>query len=240
MKRTPSALSNCWKKAKRRDEKRLIDNQGEVLALRKRADEQRGRIDLAADSLRRLETRVNELATVESERRESYNSFVEKQTLAQVERDRKWNGMVTRFDTIETQAAELESHLQTLHTAQRDVKRAATEVENLSERVDRRINEITEMQRLAEDRFRQEWVTFKADDQKRWTNYSLVQEEQVRESSRSSEKLVGRLTTLEERIQTLEDINQQIIELTEKRQQQQLAMYRDWVAEHEKSLGSAR
>ena len=31
---------------------------------------------------------------------------------------------------------------------------------------------------LTEERFRQEWVNFKADDQKRWTNYTLAQEEQ--------------------------------------------------------------
>jgi hypothetical protein len=55
--------------------------------------------------------------------------------------------------------------------------------EEITQRFDRRINEITEMQRLTEDRFRQEWVSFKADDQKRWTNYSLVQEEQQREQT---------------------------------------------------------
>ena len=44
------------------------------------------------------------------------------------------------------------------------------------------------MTRLTEDRFRQEWVAFKADDQKRWTNYSLVQEEQSRELNRQFER----------------------------------------------------
>ena len=44
----------------------------------------------------------------------------------------------------------------------------------MKQRFDRRLNEITEMQRLVEERFRQEWVSFKADDQKRWTNYTLI------------------------------------------------------------------
>ncbi len=75
---------------RRRDEKRLTDLQGETLALRKRADEQRGKIDVTADNLRKVENRVAEISTVEVERREAYNQFIEKQTLAQVERDRKW------------------------------------------------------------------------------------------------------------------------------------------------------
>jgi hypothetical protein len=190
---------------RRRDDKRLTELQGEVLALRKRADEQRGRLDLAADSLRKVEARMIELATVESERRDSYNKFVEKQTLAEVERDRKWSEMLSRFETIERQAVELEGHLQDLHTAHRDIRRTQEAVENLTERVERRITEITEMQRLGEDRFRQEWVTFKADDQKRWTNYTLTQEEQTRETARTQTRLVERMTAIEDHVQNLQN-----------------------------------
>ena len=152
---------------RRRDEKRLTDLQGEALALRKRADEQRGKLDLAADTLRRVENRIAEISTVEVERREAYASFVEKQTLAQVERERIWGEWAARIETIEKQAMEFETRVQELHTTQRDVRKAQENVESVSERVERRINEITEMQRLGDDRFRQEWPTFKADDQNR-------------------------------------------------------------------------
>ena len=224
----------------RRDEKRLTDLQGEMLALRKRADEQRGRLDLAADSLRKLETRVHELASVESDRREAFNALLEKQNLIQVDRDRKWKEWQTRFETIETQAMEMETHIQNLHTAERDIRRAHETVETLIEKVERRINEITEMQRLSEERFRQEWVTFKADDQKRWTNYTLTQEEQTRESSRSRTKLLERITEIEDNLQELQDIVQQIDEQTSRRLQSLLAAARDWVADYEKVLGRAQ
>ncbi len=224
----------------RRDEKRLTDLQGEMLALRKRADEQRGRLDLAADSLRKLETRVHELASVESDRREAFNALLEKQNLIQVDRDRKWKEWQTRFETIETQAMEMETHIQNLHTAERDIRRAHETVETLIEKVERRINEITEMQRLSEERFRQEWVTFKADDQKRWTNYTLTQEEQTRESARSRTKLLERITEIEDNLQELQDIVQQIDEQTSRRLQSLLAAARDWVADYEKVLGRAQ
>jgi hypothetical protein len=224
--------------ARRRDEKRLADLQGESLALRKRADEQRGKLDLAVDSLRKTENRVAEISTVEVERREAYNQFVEKQSLAQVERDRKWNEWQSRFETIEKQAMEFETRVQELHTTQRDVRRAQETVEAISERVERRISEITELQRLGEDRFRQEWTTFKADDQKRWTNYTLTQEEQIREAGRSQGRIVERQTTIEERVQHLEDMIGQVNEQTEHRLQRLLAVVREWTAEYEQVFGS--
>jgi chromosome segregation ATPase len=224
--------------ARRRDEKRLTDLQGEALALRKRADEQRGKLDLAVDGLRKVENRVAEISTVEVERREAYNQFVEKQSLAQVDRDRKWNEWQSRFETIENQAMEFETRVQELHTTQRDVRRAQETVEAISERVERRISEITELQRLGEDRFRQEWTTFKADDQKRWTNYTLTQEEQIREASRSQGRVAERLTGIEERVLHIEDLIGQVNEQTEHRLQRLLAVVREWTAEYEQVFGT--
>jgi chromosome segregation ATPase len=224
---------------RRRDDKRLSELQAEALTLRKRADEQRGKLDIASDSVRRIENRLNELATVEGERRENYNAFVEKQTLAQVDRDRRWMEWQSRFETIEKQAMDLESQLQQMHTTHLDIRRLQGEVEETVERVDRRINEITEMQRLGEDRFRQEWTTFKADDQKRWTNYTLTQEEQTREAARLQTRAADRMTELEESVQTLEDNVEQIVQQTERRLQRLLAVARDWAAEYEQAFGAA-
>jgi len=221
----------------KRDDKRIIDLQGESLALRKRMDEQRGRVDLAADSLRKLEIRFGELAQVESDRREAFNTLYEKQKLIQTDRDRKWKEWQIRFETVETQAAEIEERIQSLVNSERDVKRVQESVENLIERVERRINEITEMQRLSEERFRQEWVTFKADDQKRWTNYSLTQEEQTREAIRNQGKLVDRLAAVEDDLQEVKDIAQQLDEQVSRKLQSLLALAREWVADYERVLG---
>ena len=150
---------------RRQDTKRLTDLQGELSALRKQVDDQRGRVELASTTMRKFENRLNELSSVETERREAQAKFLEEQALSQVERDRVWQDWQTRFDTIEQQTAEVESNLQSLDVTHRDIKRSQQSLDELSQKVERRINELSEIQRLAEDRFRQEWVTFKADDQ---------------------------------------------------------------------------
>jgi hypothetical protein len=96
------------------------------------------------------------------------------------------------------------------------------------------LNELTEIQRLAEDRFRQEWATFKADDQKRWTNYTLTQEEQYQESIRQMERLNNHTTQIEDVLQDLEvTVTQANMEST-KRLQSLLTMVHEWVSSFEK------
>ncbi|RPI32174.1 MAG: hypothetical protein EHM70_09600 [Chloroflexota bacterium] len=225
---------------RRQDNKRINDLLGEVSALRKRTDDQRGQMELVNNSLRKLETRLSELVAVETERRDAQANFLDKQALVQVERDRTWKEWQARFDTVEKQAMDVEAQLQKLEYTHREAKRAQQSLEDLTQKVDRRIGEITEIQRLSEDRFRQEWVTFKADDQKRWTNYTLTQEEHRNELSRQSEKIIEQVTHLEDVLQEEQDLLQQINEQNEKRLQSLLALAHDWVAANERAMGRAR
>jgi hypothetical protein len=95
------------------------------------------------------------------------------------------------------------------------------------------------MQRLTEDRFRQDWVAFRADDQKRWTNYALVQEEQQREITRSFERYSERIVALEDMTQEVQDIVQQVKEESQKRLQNLLAMAHEWVEQYDRVFGRA-
>lgn len=224
---------------RRQDAKRINDLIGEVSALRKRADDSRGQVELINNSIRRLETRLQELVAVESERRDTQSSFLDRQNLLQVERDRVWKDWESRFKTIESEAADIEGQVQKLEITHRDTKRSQQMLEELSAKVERRISEITEIQRLSEDRFRQEWVTFKADDQKRWTNYTLIQEESRGENSRNIEKLTDRITDADDILQEHKDIIEQMNEQNEKQLQSLLALVHDWVTEYERSVGKA-
>jgi len=225
---------------RRQDAKRIVDLQGEVNALRKRMDDQRGQNELMNTNLHKLENRLNEIITVEAERRDAMTNFINKQTITQVERDRTWKEWQSRFVSIENQAVDIETQLVNLDTTHREVKRIQANLEDLTQRIERRISEITEIQRLSEDRFRQEWVTFKADDQKRWTNYTLTQEEQRNEATRQFDKLAEQTTHIEDELQEVKDLLQQANELVEKRLQTILAVAHEWVTTYERTMGHSR
>jgi chromosome segregation ATPase len=219
------------------DAKRVTDVQGEVAALRKRLDEQRGRVELSTESVRKMEMRLSEFQAAESERRQIQTGFLEKQILWQLERDREWKDVQSKFNDITSQAVNLDAQLQALDATHRAVKRSQEAFDEITTRFERRVNEITEMQRLVEDRFRQEWVSYKADDQKRWTNYTLATEEQQREYSRHFEKYNERLVPLEDMVMEVRDRLQQITEETQQRLQSLVTVAHQWMEEYERIFG---
>jgi chromosome segregation ATPase len=221
----------------RQDAKRLADLQGEVTAIRKRLDEQRGKVDLVSDTVRKIDTRLGDIASAETERRQAQTAFIDRQNMAYMERERIWKDWQSRFEAIERQAGGLEGQLQVLDSTHRSVKRAQESFEDITQRFERRINEITEMQRLTEERYRQEWVGFRADDQKRWTSYSLVQEEQQREMTRQFEKFNDQVTVLEDSLQEIEDLVHLITAENQKRLQTLLAISHEWMEEYDRSFG---
>ena len=85
-----------------------------------------------------------------------------------------------------------------MEKAKAAVDKAIVSVDEVTQRFERRINEISEMQRLSDERFRQEWNTFKSDDVKRWSNYLLAQEEQTRSINQQ-------ITQAQEEIEALTD-----------------------------------
>lgn len=223
----------------KQDNKRFSDLQGEVAAQRKRLEEQRGKVDVSSETLRKIEMRLSEFQSLENERRQTQAAALEKQNLWQFERDRAWKEMQAKFEEISRQAANLEVQTQTLDATQRAVKRSQESFDEITTRFDRRINEISEMQRLVEDRFRQEWVTFKADSQKRVTNSLLAQEELQREASRQFEKLNERLLVTEDLTQEMRDQLHLIIEDTQKRLQMLIAQSHQFAEDHERLFGKS-
>jgi hypothetical protein len=130
--------------------------------------------------------------------------------------------------------------MQALDATHRAVKRSQEAFEEITTRFERRVNEITEMQRLTEERFRQEWVTFKADDQKRWTNYILTQEELQRESARQFEKTAERLVNLEDSTHELHDLIAELIQDTHARLQLIRSAVIETVEEFERAFRNNR
>jgi chromosome segregation ATPase len=226
--------------SKRQDTKRLTDLIGEVNSLRKRMDEQRGNLELASASIRKLENRLNEFLAIETERREEVTTFINNQAIRDAERERVWKEWQNRFRSIESQASDIENTLQSLDNTHRIVKQSQKTIDELIEKVERRINEITEMQRLEDERFRQDWVTFKADDQKRWTNYTLTTDERQNDTLRKHERLTDQVTDIEDEMQEIQDILTQLKEHTEKRMQSLLALNHEWISSFERTIGRSR
>ena len=222
---------------RRQDIKRLTDTQGEIVALRKRLDEEKEKRQLNADNLKNIDTRVADVLASEHKRKQEQTEFFEKFAIEQIDRERAWKEWIEEADKFNEKTELLETQLQTVSDASRSAKKAEETYAEISQKIERRVHEIVEMQRLAEDRLRQEWVTFKADDQKRWTGYGLSQDETMRNLQKTMEKIEKRLTEFDDSFQTMQDQLHQTTHVTEHQMQDLMSWAHEWLTASERVMG---
>lgn len=215
------------------DSKRVTELQSELAALRNRSESTQGVLDTVEDRLRRLETDVGELSTAESERRRSLDAWTENQSRKLVDFEREWNEWDDRFRAFEKQADELDDRMVQYEETYRSTRKLQTELEQVVERLERRINEITEMQRLAEERTKQEWTAFQADDQKRWNTYKLTNDEQWREHERTHKRIAENLSELRDDANTSMERIADLAAGIDRRIRSLLSLSRSWAEQLE-------
>lgn len=231
---------HVFEESKKQDAKRVADLQGELMSLRKRIDETKSKIDLNSDGFKNMDNRIKEIQLSEMERKAAQVTFIEQQAIAEIDRDRSYKEWKEKFDSIKLQTEAFDAQVVKLEETLRTAKRAQETYTELNTKLERRINEVTEMQRLAEDRLRQEWVTFKADEQKRWTGYTLSQDEGTKDVRRLVLKLEDRIAPLNEHIETIQDQMHQTASATEQQLQELMNVAHEWLSAYERIMGHGK
>jgi hypothetical protein len=106
-----------------------------------------------------------------------------------------------------------------------------SELDEVVQRLERRINEITEMQGLVGDRLKQDWSSFQMDDQKRWSTYKLTADEQWRDHNRLHDKIGSRLQVIDENTSDIEHNLSEFKETSLPVIEEVISVLRAWVAE---------
>ncbi len=222
---------NLLEENRRQEAKRLSDLQGEVASVRKRLEETRSRFDSFSDSFRTLDTRITELQTFEKDRKQAQSVFIEKVNNSLVEKDRTFAAWEKRFAEIDKVNLNLNKQIDDLESARQAVSKALGNVDEVTQRFERRINEVSEFQRLNDERFRQEWTSFKSDDVKRWSNYMLTQEEQSRENAQQFKDLTAQLQELDDLTTSVRDQLEALSRSTSSHLRSILVAYQDSIQE---------
>jgi chromosome segregation ATPase len=225
---------------RRREIKAIPELTSEVTALRKQSDDLRAKLDLMQETIRKTTTGLDEFIARDEERTASYRSLIDEMKLTQYEHDKTWREWLNRFDTVNKTAVELENKLNALDDAQRKARLSQKGLDDATIRIERRINEIAEMQRLAEERTHQDWDSYQADEQKRWKTYTVSNDEALSESRRQVESLKARLVALEDGSKQMNDTLMMLSEETQKKLQGFLELYHEWAASNSDILSRAR
>ncbi len=190
---------------RRADSRRLSELQSELPELQKQIDGVRPKLELLEEMALRNEKRVLEMQSTERERREQMQQFIDQQNLLVQQRDQQIKELAGKIGTYDEDMQRYIQRFETWSEAYRQMKRIIEDFERIGDRLERRINEVAEMQRLSEDRFRQEWNAWTADDQKRWKQFTLTNDEAWRSHDREFEQFVARLEEVAQQVKPLQN-----------------------------------
>jgi chromosome segregation ATPase len=226
--------------ARKMDGKRITDLQVETTDVRKRVDSLRGMLDAVEDRSKKYENNLSEIVSSESGRGESQKLWVERQELKLIEFEKEWKKWNKAFQSFQKNADRVEERMLRYDENYRSMKQTRNELDKMVEKLERRISEISEIQRIAEDRLKQDWSVFLADDTKRWNTFKLNQDEQWREHTRIHDKIQ---IEMQEHGENITDSVQALTILAEKSQSRVLDLLRtvqDWAAEVKTKIGEVK
>ena len=225
---------------RRGDVKRINDLQTETGDIRKRIEDSRGKLEMLEDITRRTDVRLAEVFTAENERKAAQAQWLEAQAVVQTERDRNWTDLKANTEKSLKDLEDYARRVDQYAEAFREIRRVADEARHLVELVEQRVTESTEVHRLAEERFRQDWASFLADDQKRWTTHMLLRDEQWREHDRLAGQYEEHIAELEDQISELVATVRQIQTTDATRMQALLTVVHELASEYDASYVKVR
>jgi len=190
---------------RRQDARRISETQSEIPELQKQIDNIKPKLTLLEELALRTERKVDNVQNSEHERREQIQQFIDQQTLVLQQRDQQVAELVSKFGEQDSAMQRNMERFETWSEAYRSMKQIIDDFERIGDRLERRINEVAEMQRLSEERFRQEWNDWSADDQKRWKQFTLSNDEVWRNHDKEFERFVERLSEIQAQFPPIKD-----------------------------------
>ncbi|MBN1122886.1 MAG: hypothetical protein JXJ17_17550 [Anaerolineae bacterium] len=195
---------NFLEEQRRQDSRRISDISGELAEVGKRTEAQQSKVELLEELSRRNERNNVEMVNSLEDFKQQRLAWNEQQALAEQQRERNMTEMTRRMDSFAEEMSDYGKQFENWSETYRGMKQHLDDFDRLVDRVERRLNELGEVQRLSEERFRKEWEEFLGEDQKRWRQFTLTNDE----AWRGNEKAVGDLQVAVTQLK--ENVNQQI------------------------------
>ena len=188
---------------RRTDTRRLAEIETELPEYKKTVDGIQPKMALLEELAVRNERRILDFNNVDRERREQIQQFIDQQQLLVQQRDQQLAELSKRFGVHDEELQKNIERFEVWAQAYREMKRIVDDFNRIGDRLERRINEASEMQRLSEERFREEWNDWRDEDQKRWKQLTLSSDEVWRNHDREFENFIKRVDEVESYVPAL-------------------------------------
>ena len=219
------------------DNKRIAQLQQETVELFKRTESASGKLQLLEVNVQRTERGLSAILPVPGQMREEVASFVEAQKLKDSERERQ----LTRWhEEMEEQRGNMELQQKKLSDFDvhiNDSKRILTSLQGFEESIRREQHQVSELQRLTEERLRKEFDDFIAEDEKRWKKQILEWDGRWAEQQKMNRDLASHFPGIRKDQESLRTLVRQLWRLQENFGSHRLQEAQRWLQALESTLG---
>ncbi len=197
-KRTEDRLQSIvyLEEQRRADTRRIAEVEGELPGLRQRGDELVARLIRLEDNIRKLPARVDEAIEVAK----SYEPRIEELRVADFQREQRVKRYLDQAAQVEGEVVRLVEQTQRYALLFNQNKQALESLNAFEVRLEKRQNEIAEMQRITEERLLRQWEEWQATFARDWQKRGVAEEDRWRRQDLSNNRTVGRFTEIDEQI----------------------------------------
>ena len=185
---------------RQQDTKRIARLQQESLEALKRIEQHGSRLQMFEDAIKRQERDTGELKGVIAQLRIAQREFIQSQLLETEEVKRK---MAEWAEILEANVKKIDgfsARIQEITEAFREDRKVVKNVERFQELINREQAQVSELQRLAEERQKRELEQWQEDNEKKWRKELLRWDHQWGEQAKQNKDVAELFIGIEERL----------------------------------------
>lgn len=178
---------------RRADNRRIVELEQETTELRKRIEAQAAKLPLLEEMIQKQKPRIDEAIQQAKELQKPIDEL----RISDFQREQKMKQYLDQGEQVAQEMERIRAQTQGFVEQQQLVKRALDKLEGLQARLEKRQNEVAEMQRLAEDRVKRQWEEWQVAQDKEQQKRQILADEQRRAQEKVNQEHGERLKRLE-------------------------------------------
>jgi hypothetical protein len=186
------------------DNKRIAQLQGENVELLKRTDALANRVPLLEERLQRIENGVQRIQPLAEQLRQDQQTYLEAQKLKDVERTRQMDQWGQEFGLQHELIEKQNLRMREFDTRYEAAGRAIKALEEFQAQMVQGQKQVSELQRLAEERQRKELGEWQGENEQRWKKETLRWDFALQEQAKVNQKFIDRFSPVEKAVSVLQ------------------------------------
>jgi len=189
----PSRAITYLEEQRRADNRRIAELEQDTTELRKKIEAQAAKLPLLEETIQKQRTRIEEAIQYTKE----FEKPIEELRISDFQREQKMKKYLDQGEQVAQEMERIREQTQGFIEQQQLVKQALEKLEGFQARLEKRQNEVAEMQRLAEDRLKRQWEEWQEEQAKQQRKRDILSEERWRQQEQTNAEYSERLDALQ-------------------------------------------